>query len=603
MEGSGYYANLQVDPTAGPFQNKYYSTTSFQSHVPLTYYSLPKNDTDDLRSYPPVDFDTGIKGASFLARNCGSINHREDLVRDLIEAAEAASLHNNKTPNSTFRIDSLSSCLHHAPYGFPNGTNPQSPKRDILQKYLFHLAFENQNTNDYVTEKLWETLKAGTIPVYWGASNVRDHLPHPHSVIVVADFLIHQNDNTARGRHNVDVAALVDYLIKVANNRTLYDSHHAWRRTKASISGPMNDAKDDDTSTTNQIFYQRFLDKYEFTKTDFKCRICRFAYSLQHGWGFDHNAQKVQHLQFSPYDSEHKKMLEKTNKIGFNRSTCFKTDTHRMVYPLREEWDHESSNTMGKQQQHHKNDDYFCSQKDGVLYSRVFKTPSHKFLRTIWDHDGVTDMEIRRILQQPQPPAVHPTSVVLRLVTSFSTTSTATLVVDSHVSYHAETSWRNPDWQRYATASNKRARKRILPAAADDTTHSNSLEQGKMTLLWIQNEQSRIVLMVDAPPRDVLPNEYIDSGKNFTGNLLVSLPAPGTIELCWPWKASTLRVRWIVEDMYQYKGNNSTTKTLLQNKESYFSSFLVDEFSHPLIVEPIDERHATVLENDNAGAK
>ena len=146
---------------------------------------------------------------------------------------------------------------------------------------------------------------------------------------------------TKRGRHNVDVAALVEYLIKVANNRTLYDSHHAWRRTKPSISGPK---EEDEITTINQIFYQRFEDKYEFTKTDFKCRICRFAYSLQHGWGFDHNAQKVRHVRLPSYDSEHKEMLEKTNKIGFNRSTCFESDTHRMVYPLREEWNHKSSN-------------------------------------------------------------------------------------------------------------------------------------------------------------------------------------------------------------------------------------------------------------------
>jgi hypothetical protein len=37
-------------------------------------------------------------------------------------------------------------------------------KHDILPKYKFHLAFENSNTKDYVTEKLFHAFRAGTVP-------------------------------------------------------------------------------------------------------------------------------------------------------------------------------------------------------------------------------------------------------------------------------------------------------------------------------------------------------------------------------------------------------------------------------------------------------
>lgn len=34
-------------------------------------------------------------------------------------------------------------------------------------------AIENTNTRDYVTEKVYDALAAGCVPIYWGARNVR----------------------------------------------------------------------------------------------------------------------------------------------------------------------------------------------------------------------------------------------------------------------------------------------------------------------------------------------------------------------------------------------------------------------------------------------
>jgi Glycosyltransferase family 10 (fucosyltransferase) C-term len=51
------------------------------------------------------------------------------------------------------------------------------------------LALENQQQDDYTTEKIWGALAAGTLPVYWGAPNIKDHVP-PHSIIVVDDFAL-----------------------------------------------------------------------------------------------------------------------------------------------------------------------------------------------------------------------------------------------------------------------------------------------------------------------------------------------------------------------------------------------------------------------------
>ena len=234
MEGEDISA-FKVQPTFYR-KNIFYATTSFKSEVPLPYMNSRIFDSIN----PAVDFDKVIKGASFLARNCHSKNNREAVVKALFE--------------TDLRIDSISSCLHNA--NPPPGVN-QKDKGEIQKQYLFHLAFENQNVDDYITEKLWGTLQSGTLPVYMGAPNIRDHVPK-NSIIVAQDF--------------EDPQALADYLIRLTKDRDLYESYHKWRDE------PIGDW---------------FYDKYDFTKTHDSCRMCKFVYARQHGLGWNHSKQEA----------------------------------------------------------------------------------------------------------------------------------------------------------------------------------------------------------------------------------------------------------------------------------------------------------------------
>jgi hypothetical protein len=47
-------------------------------------------------------------------------------------------------------------------------------KRDGLCDYRFHLVIENEQEDNYYTEKLTDCFATGTIPVYWGCDNVGD---------------------------------------------------------------------------------------------------------------------------------------------------------------------------------------------------------------------------------------------------------------------------------------------------------------------------------------------------------------------------------------------------------------------------------------------
>ena len=244
MEGSKYYPQIEINPNAYR-QNQFYATTSFRSEVPAAYFSWDEYNL----SKPAVDYDQAIKGASFLARNCGSRNNREALVKQMMDW--------RGDNNTSFRVDALSKCLHNAE---PQKGWDLSNKVDIMRRYLFHLSLENSNKEDYITEKLWGALESGSVPVYFGAPNANDHAPH-HSIILANDFK--------------DGGELAAFLAKVAMNRTLYESYHEWRTKPLTLD-------------------EKFVRKYNHTHTHSVCRFCRWSYARRYGLGFDHESQTVQ---------------------------------------------------------------------------------------------------------------------------------------------------------------------------------------------------------------------------------------------------------------------------------------------------------------------
>lgn len=59
---------------------------------------------------------------------------------------------------------------------------------ELSGRHKFTLAFENTIAEDYVTDKFFDALIAGSVPVYLGAPNVADFAPAPNAFIDVADF-------------------------------------------------------------------------------------------------------------------------------------------------------------------------------------------------------------------------------------------------------------------------------------------------------------------------------------------------------------------------------------------------------------------------------
>lgn len=61
---------------------------------------------------------------------------------------------------------------------FPSYRGRVANKRDVLEKTRFLICYENiRDLPGYITEKIFDCFFSGCVPVYWGASNITDHIP------------------------------------------------------------------------------------------------------------------------------------------------------------------------------------------------------------------------------------------------------------------------------------------------------------------------------------------------------------------------------------------------------------------------------------------
>jgi alpha(1,3/1,4) fucosyltransferase len=60
---------------------------------------------------------------------------------------------------------------------YPSYRGTLKNKWDVLPQYRFSLCYENiYNEPGYVTEKIFDSMRAGCVPVYWGAPNISEYV-------------------------------------------------------------------------------------------------------------------------------------------------------------------------------------------------------------------------------------------------------------------------------------------------------------------------------------------------------------------------------------------------------------------------------------------
>jgi hypothetical protein len=135
----------------------------------------------------------------------------------------------------------LSELMRHMPvdsYGklhrnrtLANDEGPAS-KRSAIARYRFTLAFENAIDRDYVTEKFFDPLYAGSVPVYLGAPNVEAFAPGDDCFIDAA--------------HYDGPRALAQHLMELAADEAAYARYLRWKSEplRASFLGMVEEVRD-----------------------------------------------------------------------------------------------------------------------------------------------------------------------------------------------------------------------------------------------------------------------------------------------------------------------------------------------------------------------
>lgn len=96
-------------------------------------------------------------------------------------------------------------------------------KQAVLQKYKFSICYENIcDVPGYITEKIFDSLISGCVPIYWGADNIQDHIP-AHCFIDKRDFSTH-----AELYHYIRNMSFDEYQTYIRNIEKFFNSDQSY---------------------------------------------------------------------------------------------------------------------------------------------------------------------------------------------------------------------------------------------------------------------------------------------------------------------------------------------------------------------------------------
>ena len=239
-----YTVGLSMEPSgAYPEQFEYVSSFDIEmsfrltSDVPMVYFGFWRDILQPIIEYPWEQREPAVL---FMASHCSSVSGREKLVGMLQEHV---------------RVDSISKCLNNQEW--PSDI-PRSDKLSVLRRYMVYLAAENSAEQDYVSEKVYDGLIAGAVPIYLGAPNVDEFVPKGSVITIPANFT------------NEDVARVAGTIRKIFTNKQDYMKRVAFKQH------PLED---------------ELVKRFNFTHIAPKCRLCRRIFADRNGFHWNHQQQ------------------------------------------------------------------------------------------------------------------------------------------------------------------------------------------------------------------------------------------------------------------------------------------------------------------------
>ncbi|MCX2431614.1 glycosyltransferase family 10 domain-containing protein [Pedobacter sp. GR22-10] len=192
-----------------------FATYKFDSDVPVPYLYSGHRESLKPKIVSKTQFVNAFISSDF------NLSSRNEYLKDLMNYID---------------VDSYGKILNNKQLKDDEG---EPSKLNTISKYKFSLAFENAISKDYVTEKFFQPLMAGSVPVYLGAPNIEEFAPGNNSYINVNSF--------------DSVKSLANYLIFLNENEAEYHEFQKWR---------------------DLPFKDNFEEKLSIVSNDFLPRLC-----------------------------------------------------------------------------------------------------------------------------------------------------------------------------------------------------------------------------------------------------------------------------------------------------------------------------------------
>ncbi|GFH10376.1 uncharacterized protein HaLaN_05678, partial [Haematococcus lacustris] len=189
MESSYFYACLDDMNYMDQFDIE--MTYRRCSHVPVPYFQGDYAWVQNVLFGDPVPWEDKLDAVAYINSNCGAATQRDALAQAILD-------------DKRLEMHAWGACKR-------NRTPPggRGNKYEIFRRYKFCITMENSERQDYVTEKLYQGLEAGCLPIYLGTPHVLDVAPTAESVL---DFS-HFDRNATR---------LIEHMLSLARNKTAY---------------------------------------------------------------------------------------------------------------------------------------------------------------------------------------------------------------------------------------------------------------------------------------------------------------------------------------------------------------------------------------------
>lgn len=145
-------------------------------------FTVTAKHRDPALRAPPLQFSKKEHAIIYINTQCSAKSGRQDIIRHL-QALLTAS-------NSSLAVHSFGKCDPNMPpaeltkfHTDDVGSTRQQKKLAYFRRYKFCVTMENSITRDYVTEKVYDGLMAGCVPIYLGAPNIDDYIPDSNAIV------------------------------------------------------------------------------------------------------------------------------------------------------------------------------------------------------------------------------------------------------------------------------------------------------------------------------------------------------------------------------------------------------------------------------------